>query len=85
MATTKGLVQRIKTGTANTVWVYIGAAPTQVQLLFVPFRSTLSSADLVARSSMVDALTTAMMVHREVSVSYGDDNSEISTVTIEPV
>lgn len=85
MATTKGLVQRIKTGTGGTTWVYLGPAPNNTQLLFVPFPANLTAAELAARSSMVDALTTAMMVHREVTVTTADGGSQVSQVDIQPV
>jgi hypothetical protein len=85
MATTTGLVQKvIIIPNASTACAWIGASPTNNELLFVERPATASAGEGAFQNSLVDVLTTAMTARREVVAIHDANNARIDSLRIDP-
>ncbi len=88
MATTTGLVQKLTILPGSSVsmaCVWIGPTPSDTELLSVQRSSTDASQVGAFKNSIVDALATAMVSRREVTVGHGDSDAIITSLVIDPV
>lgn len=85
MAETAGLVQKLTViPGAAMACAWIGPTPTNTELLFV-LRDSADSVDEGAfKSSIVDALMTAVASRREVVAIHGTSDAEITGLRIDP-
>jgi hypothetical protein len=83
MAQTTGLVQYLAViPSAPVACVRIGPSPANSELLAVNTASGDSAATLAYKSSMIEALATAMVARREVTATHGDSDALISSVVV---
>ena len=83
MAVTTGLVQRLTIMDALAC-AWIGPSPTNTAVLMVKNDAGDSAQTTASKTSMVDALSSAMTARREVSANHADNDSEITSVSINP-
>ena len=88
MAQTTGLVQRLTilpgTGSSSFGCVWIGATPTNTELLLIQRMDTDSEHRGAFMNSILDALTTAQVNRREVVAEHGDNDALITNLRIDP-
>jgi len=84
MAVTTGLVQRL-TIMDGLACVWIGPSPTNTAALVIQGGSGDSAQTTASKASMVDALSTAMTARREVAANHGDNDSTITSISINPI
>ena len=84
MAETTGLVHRLSISEDRWACIWIGANPTITELLLLG-KDDDSPSVSAFKSSILDALTTAMVYRREVVAFHGDDDSYITNLRIEPI
>lgn len=89
MATTVGLIQRLSIipGSDNSAAIacaWIGPSPSNTELFVVQRLSEDSAQAGDLKTSIVNALATAQISRREVSVVHGDSDGIITLVTINP-
>jgi len=83
MATTEGLVQRLKLTTgAVLAWAYIGPTSTSTTLLLVMQDSAGDPAEVAFRASMAEALSAALASRQEVVATHEDDSAAITQLQI---
>jgi hypothetical protein len=86
MATTFGLVQNLQISPSSFfACVWVGPTPANAELFVVQREDSDGPVQDAYRTSMVDALTMAMMAHLEVGVDHDDNNSRIQLVTLKNV
>jgi hypothetical protein len=85
MAQTTGLIQYLSVAPSSPVaCVLIGPSPSNTELLGVTVASGDSAATLAYKSSMIEALATAMIARREVTATHGDSDAIITSVAVNP-
>jgi hypothetical protein len=85
MAETAGLVQRLTVlPDAALACAWIGPSPTNTELLFVARTGSDSAQQGAFKSSIVDALMTAVASRREVVAIHGNSDAEIIGLRIDP-
>ena len=85
MAETAGLVQRLTVLPDSAMaCAWIGPSPTNTELLFVARTSSDSTHQGAFKSSIVDALMTAVASRREVVAIRGNNDAEITGLRIDP-
>lgn len=84
MAETTGLVQQLLISEYAWACVWIGPNPTIAELLLL-VKDDNSPSVSAFKSSILDALTTAMVYRREVVAFHGDNDSYITNLRIEPI
>jgi hypothetical protein len=89
MAQTTGLVQKLSIlpgagSAASFCCVWVGASPTNTELLTVLQEAGDSAQAGSFKASMVEGLVAAQVNRREVVVVHGDDDALITSVTINP-
>jgi hypothetical protein len=89
MATTTGLVQRVKLNyDLATAWVFIGPTSTNTTLFAVQFHpNTIGNFDFNEREAaflklMVEQLIAGMLAQREVTVHHATNDSRVSAVEL---
>lgn len=84
MAETTGLVHRLWISKDGLACIWIGPNPTIAELLALGNDDDSPSVSAF-KSSILDALTTAMVYRREVVAFHGDNDSYITDLRIEPL
>lgn len=89
MAQTQGFVQRLNIipgqGNASAIGcAWIGPSPSNAELLAVTRESSDSAQAGDLKVSIVDALATAQVNRREVTVQHGDNDAVITSLQINP-
>lgn len=83
MAQTTGLVQRLKvTPPPILAWVYIGPSPGDTDLLVILQAHDAPPEEAAFQSSMVDALSSALVSQHEVIATHGNGDILISTIEL---
>jgi hypothetical protein len=89
MAQVTGLVQKVTIvpgGGTGDSWccVWVGASPTNTALLSVIQKGTDSVQSGSFTGAMVEALVSAQVNRREVVLVHGDNDSLVTSVTVNP-
>jgi hypothetical protein len=82
VATTTGLVHKLTVGDAVSC-AWIGPTPNNATLLLI--RNDGSARDSAFAGSLVETLSTALTNYRAVVAIHGDNDSDITSLRIEPV
>jgi hypothetical protein len=82
MANTSGFVQLASAGTLLGMCFNVGPAPTNTELLSISIAANDSAAIVAYKTSMSEALFTAMVARRSVTVTHGDTDGIISAVSL---
>lgn len=61
----------------------IGPTPSDTELLVIISESTDDTRDLLIKSAMIDALSTALATRREVTAVYDEDDNRIQIVQMD--
>ena len=83
MAQTTGFVQLLIVKT-DAACAWIGASPTNVEVLSIIATSNDTATTLAFKSGMVNALSAAMAGRRQVVATHGDSDATITKVQVNP-
>jgi hypothetical protein len=84
MAVTIGFIQRLTVLDSGLACVFIGPSPTNAAALVVQQRAEDTTSDLAWKTSIIDGLATAMANRQPVQVTHGDNDVDISALTLGP-
>jgi threonine dehydratase len=82
MITTTGLVQKLTILKSGRACALIGIEPTNVEAFSISVVAGETVDDLTRKSSMIDALVTAMAGRQQLGVTHDDTESEILAVVL---
>ena len=84
MAVTIGFIQRLSIVDSGLACVFIGPSPTNVAALVVQERAGETASDLAWKTSIIDGLASAMATRQQVQVTHGDNDVDITGLTLGP-
>jgi len=84
MAQTMGFVQSLNIGSSTQQCVWIGTSPTNVEVLLIQVAAGDDAATIAFKSQMLDAFSAALISRTTVLANHGDQDSIITSMTINP-